>query len=200
MFKLKEVGIGLAVVLLSHEAAAEDGLIMPEDMSLSIGAGVTGFTDSNMRDYANVGGSWEARLTAGTRSTLAVEAAYVGSAQSIDALGLDNNAILVGNGAEGLARVNLTKSGVQPFIVAGVGWTRYDTTNADVNTSAVSSKDNVFQIPLGLGVGYRYDKFIFDARAMFRPSFDNDLVAKQTGGSTTRLDSLTGMIHGGFEF
>ena len=50
---------------------------------------------------------WNARVLAGTRQYFGVEAAYVGTARGIDALGVQSNAALVVNGVEGDARLNV---------------------------------------------------------------------------------------------
>ena len=188
--------------LLPATALADDEsshLLTPWGMSASVGGGVIGFLDTDSRDVVSTGGSWEARVAAGTREWVGMEAAYIGSAQGIDALGLDSSAVLLGSGFEAAARVNLMKGAIQPYLLAGAGWTRYDITNSDVNTSDVSDSDDVFEIPLGIGLGYRYQRVILDARAVLRPVFDNDLFASDTG-TDRRLDNLSGMVRAGFEF
>ena len=60
------------------------------------------------------GGMWTARVLAGTRRYFGVEAAYVGNARGIDALGLQSNATLVVNGVEGDARVNVRRDAARP--------------------------------------------------------------------------------------
>jgi hypothetical protein len=50
---------------------------------LTIGGGVSGFTDETFRDTTNDGGNWDVRGTIGTRSYIAGEASYLGSAQSM---------------------------------------------------------------------------------------------------------------------
>src|SRR5688572_27116519 len=52
-----------------------------EQIALSVGGGVQGFTDSDLDDTVGTGGSWDVRARFGTRSALSFEAAYIGSAQ-----------------------------------------------------------------------------------------------------------------------
>lgn len=180
---------GLAVGMVLPAAAMAQ--VMPEEeepeygmtpmgVSINVGGSVIGFTDENTRDFADIGGAWEARAVVGTRSMLAFEAAYVGSAHDINALGLDEDAVLLGSSLEAAARLNVTSGliadNVQPYIFAGIGWTRYDLVNADFNTSSVSDNENLGYVPLGVGIGYRYERFMVDGRVTLRATFEDDLI------------------------
>src|SRR4029453_13089264 len=128
---------------LVEPAGATSSRLLPWGMSVSAGGGVTAFADDKMRDVTDTAGSWEARLTLGTRERVAVEAAYLGSAQAIDSLGLDSDAVLVSKRP-------------QPYVLAGAAWRRYEVTNASFNTSSLNNQDDVLEAPLGLGLSYRY--------------------------------------------
>lgn len=170
-------------------------------VGVSVGGGVHGFTQSEARDLADVGGSWEGRVSIGTKFPVGVEAAYVGSAQDIDALGLDEDAILVGNGIEGAARVNVPIiEQVTPYALAGLGWTRYSLANEDFNTSNVQDSDNVGYVPLGAGVTYRVGRAAFDLRGKFSPAFNDDLVQEEDGQPEADLDTWNVSARVGFEF
>ena len=60
--------------------------------------GVLDFARDDLPDMTGTAGSWDARFQSGTRCYLGFEAAYLGSAQSIDAIGLDQDATLLSNG------------------------------------------------------------------------------------------------------
>lgn len=154
-------------------------------MAVSLGGGVGEFTNSSLRDRTGVNGEYEARIQIGTRSPIALEAAYVGTAGSIDALGLDDNAILLSNGIEGLARLNLGTRQIQPFIVGGASWVRYSIVNSNVNTSDVRDRDDVLAIPVGAGLAtYVGDTgFMADVRFMYRFTFNDDLIRPTSGNS-----------------
>lgn len=170
-------------------------------VGVSVGGGVMGFTDDEARDIADVGGAWDGRVAVGTKFPVGVEAAYVGSAQDIEALGLDEDAILVGNGVEGNARVNIPIiEQLTPYALGGLGWTNYSVVNEDFNTSNVQDNDNVGYIPLGAGVTYRIGRAAFDLRGMWRPAFNEDLVAEEPGEDDTALDSWGVNARLGFEF
>lgn len=149
--------------------------------AISAGAGASGFTNDVLRGDTDVGGDWGVRLTFGTRAPLALEASYIGSAQRIKALGLEDNAYLVGNGVQGALRVNTTIDlPVQPFLFAGIAWRRYDLANTATNLSDVNDADNVLELPLGVGIAGRASGLMLDVRGEFRPAFDQDLLPEVT--------------------
>lgn len=145
-------------------------------VGVALGGGVEGFTRNTARDATNDGGGWDVRVMVGTRSPIAFEGAYIGSAQSIDALGLDNDAVLVGNGVEGKARVNFLDRNIQPFAFGGVGWRHYNIANENFNTSAINDQDDVLEIPVGLGLAWKYQGFLIDARGEYRFAAGEDLM------------------------
>jgi hypothetical protein len=166
------------VVVPDSDRGAYGDEYMPRyGIAIAAGGGASGFTSESLRGTTNPGGDWDVRLTFGTRSPLAFEASYIGSAQSIDALGLDSDAVLVGNGVQGALRLNTTIDlPVQPFIYGGVAWRRYDLTNTSANTSDISDSDDVLEVPLGVGIAGKFQGLIVDARGEFRPAWFQDLV------------------------
>jgi outer membrane protein OmpA-like peptidoglycan-associated protein len=169
----------------------------------AVGLGAVGFIEDGARNMTGTGEQWDARLTFGSRSYLAIEAAYVGSVQSIDALGLAPDARLLGNGAEGTLRVNFTKARVQPYIFGGGGWTHYSLNNTPTLTSDVRSSDDVATVPLGAGIGFRLGKgFLIDARGTYRATFNEDLLntAMAATGQSSSLQSWNVGGRLGFEF
>lgn len=190
--------LALSIVSIPSLAAADTAEVIKEyGVSASAGGGFAQFTDSGMRDYATEGVSWEARLGFGTKKMLSFEASYVGSLYAIDALGLDQNASLLGTGVEGNLRLNFLSGAVRPYILAGGGWTHYKITNTDTNTSDVATTDNIAQIPLGAGLAFQEGPVIIDARAVYRASTNVDMFAGATDNS---VDSWTATIRAGFEY
>lgn len=150
----------------------------------TVGAGAIGFIDQTARDATQTGASWDARMTFGSRLPIALEAAYIGSAQNIEALGLSTSSVLLGNGAEGTLRINITRSRVQPYLFGGVGWTHYSLTNSQTNTSSVLTKDDVGTVPLGAGLSARLGGFfILDIRGTYRATFGGDMFQGLAVGS-----------------
>src|SRR5262249_50417567 len=56
----------------------------PEEVGISTGAGVSNYFGSAISGTTDPGAAWDARFTFGTRSAIALEAAYVGSSNNID--------------------------------------------------------------------------------------------------------------------
>lgn len=210
MSKRKLIGsvAGLALLWLgapAHADTSEMGPNAPQifsvyGASLSVGGGVMGFTDDAMRDFANVGGGWDARFVLGTRTDVAIEAAYTGGAVSVDALGLDDNAALISSGAEVLARVNFLKKEWQPYIVAGLGWRHYSIVNSDQNTSSVQEGEDLGEVPLGAGVSYRYRGLVVDGRGLLRAAFKDDMIARRGAEEKANLHTWHAQITAGYEF
>jgi hypothetical protein len=167
------------------------------------GGGATGFVDNGARNFTDTGGAWNARVSAGTRLPVAVEAAYIGSTQGMKGLGLENAAQLMGNGVEGTLRLNFTTTRIQPYIFGGVGWTNYQIRNTQI-TADINKSDNVLEVPFGIGLSGRiYQGFIMDLRGTGRAAFDDtlfDRVAAATGAGNSRLNSWTGSAQIGYEF
>jgi opacity protein-like surface antigen len=161
-------------------APVEEPMYKRYGLGISLGGGVQDFTDSDMRSTMGTAGFWDLRGVVGLNSPIAVEAAYVGSASDVDPrLGPSRSATLVGNGAEAVARLNLTtRDVVQPYLFGGVGFRHYEVTGEDFSTSAtgISDSDNVLEIPVGAGLSYRYSGFLADLRFTFRGTTSEDLV------------------------
>ena len=187
----------------AREEEHHGALLTPFGMALSVGGGVAGFTDDTMTDLTDPGGAWDARLTIGSRLPVSLEAAYIGTAQSIDALGLDPDSTLVSNGVEGNLRLNIGRYNVQPFIFAGAGWQRYDLVNDSFNTSSVDDRDDVFSLPMGVGISGKYRGLLVDVRGTYREVWGNDLVVTPTLSSDdddVELNNIAGTARIGFEF
>ena len=193
--------LATGILLVSRAALCDEGRSpSPYGFGVSAGAGVTGFVDGDMRAATDPGAAWDLRVAAGTRLPVSIEAAYVGSAQAIDALGLDPDAILVGSGLEAGARIDLLPAEANPFVVVGAGWTRYQLANADRNTSSLNQRDDVLTLSLAIGMDLRIDRVVLDARAVMRPTFDNELLPDSAEpGNPTRLDSLSLLVRAGLE-
>jgi hypothetical protein len=182
-----------------------DGRWMPRShfgVGLFVGGGVSDFTDVFARNQTNVGGSWTARVTVGTRSIVGLEGSYVGGANPLSGLG-GGNATLVRNGLEGVVRLNLPlyarSTLLEPYIFGGAGWNAYQVTNtSSLSTASVSSQaDNTLSVPLGIGFTVGYHGFLADLRYTFRPTYDQSTIVNASGTGLTNWDA-GGMI--GYEF
>ncbi len=163
-------------------------------LQVEVGGGVQQFIDRTTTDVTDPAGAWTARLIVGTRSHIAGEAAYVGSAQALDALGVADKARLMSNGVEGLLRLNVLTGPLQPYAAAGYTFRRYTVTNTAVNTSSVADAANVNELPVAAGLAYRFKPLVTDLRFTLRNAFGTPLLP---GGnlSTYGVDAKVG-----FEF
>lgn len=175
------------------------GFLASVGVGLSLGGGVSGFVDGDTRAFASNGGTWDARLTVGTRMPVAVEASYFGSANDIDALGLDTDAVLVGNGLESDIRIELLpRFAFRPYVLGGFGFTHYQVANANVNVSNVRDDDAVFHAPVGAGVSYRAGSALLDVRGIVRAAFDDSLL-RDASSERARLSTWGVLAKVGWE-
>jgi hypothetical protein len=150
-----------------------------------LGGGFEDFTNSNLQAMTGGGGAWSVRAVGGLYQFIGLEAAYVGAARRIDALGLSSNAALMSNGVEGAFRLNVPvirgRALVEPFGFVGLGWSRYSVVNSNTQSSDVAERDDVMTLPYGAGLAYAYGPVIADARFTYRYTYMNDLM-RVSGG------------------
>ncbi len=189
------------------EEQADDGdaLYTPFGASVTVGGGVMNYTERAPIAVTNPGGLWNARVALGTRSVVGLEAGYLGTAQDIDAAGLDAGAFLVSNGAEGALRINapftFEQGMISPYAVGGLGWQRFDLVNEGSNTSSVEDVDNVMTIPMGVGLSTVLAGFDLDARAMYHHTIGSELLGENVYSWDSNAMNFWSLQAGlGFEF
>lgn len=166
--------------------------------AITAGGGLVGFSKKEARNVTSTGGTYTARLGIGTRTPLAVEVAYLGSAQDIDALGLDTRSALIGNGVEGALRINFLTGVWRPFIWGGAGWTHYTIARDRVNTSAIKESDDIAEFPLGAGIAFSFGKFLMEARGAYRFTSGSDMFDALP--TSPNLNNWDATLHAGVEF
>jgi len=160
-------------------------------IELSAGGGVESFSHQQMRNETSPAGLWDLRAVVGTRSPIAVEGAYTGTAQRIDAVIGNQTGTLVGTGLSGDLRVNLMPMEmVTPYAFGGLGWKRYDVTNANFTTAdtGVASSDDLLEIPLGGGLSLRDRGVTADARFTYSVATGQNLVINNNGDQPVSTD------------
>jgi hypothetical protein len=170
--------------------------------ALVVGGGYEDFTNSSMRGLTSGGGSWDVRAIGGTRSYVGFEAAYVGSARDVTALGAARST-LVGNGFEGTLRLNVpvirSRSLYEPYGFIGLGYSHYSITNYNTAlTSDFASSDGVMTMPFGLGFAYGYSAFIADARLSYTATYFDSLLPSGNGTGALNHWGVGGNV--GFRF
>jgi hypothetical protein len=165
-------------------------------VGISAGGGVTSFSDSDVRDLtADAGGAYTARLHIGTTTPVGFELGYIGTASELDVGGLDSDALLISNGAEGAITLGLPMA-VRPYLVGGAAWKHYSVERTDIGTAAVNDDDDVFEIPAGVGVGFNAGPALLDLRGVYRWAFDEDLLT----GADDDLDNWDVTLRAGMTF
>lgn len=202
--KIRATAIAIVLGGSFTAALAEDqaDVLTRYGASITAGGGVGGFADNEMRETTDVGGSWDVRAAIGTRTLIGFEAGYLGTAQGIDAIGLDTNAVLLGTALQGVARLNGGQGDAfNPYVFAGMAWRRYDLTNIDTNTSDVTDSDNLLEVPFGLGMAYRYDHFVADVRGEVRVATFEDLIPSgDAAGEDMAMHTWGASAQVGYEF
>ena len=191
-----------------HTAYADDGkdLMSRYGVIASVGGGVEGFTSKTMRDTTSPAGLWDVRIEAGSQLPVSIEAAYVGTAATVDALRGTGSGTLVGSTVEGDVRANvISDSPLRPYAFLGVGWRRYDVTQVDftVADAGMNDHDNVIEFPMGAGVDYRYGALRADVRFTVRAVTDNNLVLNSVNAAANNyapMHTWGATARVGFEF
>lgn len=191
------------VPVVEKEPVYIDRTPAPLGIQVMGGAGLVNQMDDETGDLTELGGMWDARVAFLNRSLIGFEAAYVGSIQTVNALGLDDNAQLMGNGLEANVRLNLVREGlVRPYVFAGLGWTHYDLTNTETADAAVEDDDDVLTIPGGVGVGvHLFRNVTLDVRGSVRGAFGEETFdPMQPDDDELGMENLSTVAQLGFEF
>jgi hypothetical protein len=189
-------------ILIGEDA---DNIVTGVGTMLQVGGGVQNFTRA-ARETTNPGGYWDVRGVLGTRSIIGAEAAYHGSAQDIDAVGLDEGAWLMSNGLEGALRLQAPipagdSALIQPYAFGGVGAQFYQLVNEGTNTSSVEDGDVVMDVPVGVGLAAGIGGATLDGRFTYRHTMGNELLGDDLYGTSDRaLNNWSLGANLGFEF
>ncbi len=165
--------------------------IPPSEMGLelSLGGGVTQFTNKTLRDTTSpVGGLWDLRAAVGTRVPIGLEVAYIGTASQIRSLFSQPTAVMIGTTLESDVRLNIMPHYViDPYVFAGIGWTRYNLDEHDFTlaSTGIRNHDDMMEVPIGAGISYRWQGIVADMRGTFRATQGAELVLENSTRGTT---------------
>jgi len=168
-----------------------------------LGGGVSGFTESSVKNVtSNVEGLWNLRVTLGSHDTFALDFDYVGTAGSIDVPGASSNT-LIGTNFNAALRYNLWPAlAITPYAFGGAGYQHYHVTGMTLAPSTgIRDSDTFAVFPLGLGIAYRVDGFVLDARGTLRLASDSNLiVSNTTTGAFASMHTWEASAGAGYEF
>jgi hypothetical protein len=180
----------------SRVSRRPDDRLTPYGAYFLLGGGVSNFIDGTVRDRVDLGGAWDLRLGLGSRFFLGAEAAYVGSARTVEGFGTN----LLTNGAEGVVRLQYPYEAgrwlVEPFAFGGAGWTHFNLNSAPAGQP---DTDDVFEVPFGGGVTLSHDRLLLDARFTYRQTFNESLI-RAADGNAASLKSWGVVASLGYEF
>lgn len=143
-----------------------------------IGGGVEGYT-GELAPTLNPGPAWGATVGFKPWQQLGLEAQYSGAANDLDAGygpgGARNGADVIRNGGQVAAVVDLTRSALRPYAMAGIGLENFNVRGAD--TLGNFQDDTAGYVPAGVGVRYKLGPTIsLDARVNYNFGFGRDFV------------------------
>lgn len=201
-----------ALVLTASPALAQEAIIpvgvaadrmepVPTDIGVTttLGGGVENFTGDTAREFTGLAGAWALRVGLLSRFLLSPELAYIGSAQDLNAAGLDPDAVLISNGGEANVRLNILTGMLQPYVFGGIGFRHFSIHNTDRNLSAIADNDTIGIVPVGGGLMLRIDQFLVDARGTFRFAFEDQMMAA-AGATDQGMNTWAAELRAGAEF
>lgn len=181
-----------ALVLLAAQAQAQESEVLTTGpgntwqprsqvgVGLTAGGGVGDFSNETVSRSTGVAGLWNVRLTSGTRLPVGWEVAYTGGANDVTGPGIDGDDYMIRTAAEAGLRFNAPiRTGsaglLEPFAVAGLGWSRYNLVNSDPMPGRMSGQDDQLTTPLTLGLAFGHHGFLAEIRGSYRFAFDDEM-------------------------
>lgn len=152
-------------------------------LTVMLGGGVEGYSGA-LAPRVAPGPAWGVTAALKPSKVLGLELGYNGAANELRNSDANNGADIVRNGGQAVATVGLTAAPVQPYILGGVGVSRYNVRNAG---SAGLRDDTVGAVPAGVGLRTHIGNFTADARGTYNFLFDN-----QFGGRAGAEDGTFG--------
>ena len=189
---------GAAVLTLcASSALAAAGRESSADMrgiSVLVGGGVEGYTRSLGADI-QPGAAYGATVILRPTKVVGLELGYAGASNNFDRSNVSVSAATRGpdvmrNGGQAVATLGLTASPVQPYLLAGLGISRYNVRA----TAAGFQDDTVGNVPLGGGLRMHLGHFTADARINYNVLVDQQLATDLPSNNAT---ASTGGIYTG---
>jgi opacity protein-like surface antigen len=157
-------------------------IFAPQEIAVATGAGPANYFGSALNSTLDVGAGWDARVTFGARSVLALEAAYVGSTNNIDTLS-GTHGRLDSHGIDSDLRLQLPTV-VAPYIFGGVGYNHMALvrTASESFAGPLNENDNQVTVPAGAGLSANLGKHAtVDVRGTYRLIPDNGITVMNNG-------------------
>ena len=184
-----------------QKEAQHNIVFAPTEVAISTGAGVTDYFGNTLNARTSAGATWDARMTFGAHSIIALEAGYVGSTNAVGPTALSGNSALINsNGIDGDFRLQLPFK-VQPYIFGGVGWNHMSLNNSAGSVEMAASFNNSndqLTIPAGGGLaGYIGKHAMVDVRGTYRLIPDSNF---QVGNANAAVNQWMASARIGYAF
>ncbi len=160
-----------------HAERKHNIVFAPQEISLTTGAGPGNYFGTALNNAVDTGAAWNARVVFGARSAIALEAAYVGSSNTVDTVNHVGKGRLDSNGFDGDLRLQVPTM-IEPYVFGGVGYNHMAVSNmTDVSTAGpLSTSDDQVTVPAGGGLtGYIGHHATLDLRGTYRFIPDNGI-------------------------
>jgi hypothetical protein len=145
-------------------------------LTVMLGGGVEGYTNA-LAPQLNPGPAASVTAAIKPTSVLGLELGYTGSALNIDngvAGGARGGPDIIRQGGQAVATFGLMASNVQPYVLGGIGVSRY---NVRAGFAQGFDDDTVGQVPVGAGLRTHIGDFTADARLNYNFLFDQEFAS-----------------------
>jgi hypothetical protein len=188
-----------AAALLAWSRPVGAASFSPNLVTLQVGAGIQDFARNRISDNSTIGGAWDVRLVVGTRTPLALEAAYTGALQAEhDPFAPDPK--LSTTQITGSARWNIITRRVQPFLGVGLGWVNFHSYGRDQTIVAAANFEhdaNGVLFPFSGGLAFYLGRHgVLEARG----SYSLVTGARAITHEDVRPDLWSATLAGGYAF
>jgi len=163
-------------------------------LTVLAGVGVEGYT-YELAPRIQAGAAWSVLAALKPTKVLGLEFSYNGAANEIkrgDASTVNNGPDIVRHGGQAVVTLGLSGAAVQPYILGGLGVSRYDVRSS----SPGFSDDTVGAVPVGAGIRAHIGDFTADARLGYNFLFDQEF-AGDVSESTVGAPGGTNFSNGG---
>jgi hypothetical protein len=160
-------------------------------LTVMLGGGIEGYS-GDLAPQINAGPAWGVRAALKPTKVLGLEIGYSGAVNEIDdgtSDGSTGGADIVRNGGEAVATLGLSASPVQPYLLGGVGLSRYNVRGGE---GAGFRSDTTGNIPLGGGLRTHVGNFTADARFGYSVLFDQQFASRVDQRDLVGINSTSG--------
>ena len=150
-----------------YEAKKEDDM---RGLTVTLGGGVEGYTQA-LAPAISPGPSVAVNANIRPSRVFGFELGYSGAVNELKQEDNVSGADLVRNGGQAAVTLGLNAAKVQPYLLGGIGLSRY---NVRDDSSARFQDDTVGNVPVGAGLRTHFGDFTADARLGYNFLFDQE--------------------------